>query len=179
MSVTNTKYRTGNREFRLDEGRPFYANQPRVLHPVSSVGAITTANEFTTANLKTGDLLPVLLPGGGVQLFIRNEENTRWLPLHGNSYGIGADHSGIDRRTELHWQAGVGGRPKLNASVADAEAPASPVPTTMMSYFRLLAGLTSFSSNRCRSHVSASGPLGTFPSSSMVFPLLPHVTTYM
>ena len=35
---------------------------------------------------------------------------------------------------------------------ATAEAPARPVPTTMISNLRLLAGLTSFNSNRCLSH---------------------------
>jgi len=44
--------------------------------------------------------------------------------------------------------------------VAAAEAPARPVPTTMMSYFRLFAGFTSFMSKRCLSHLPAIGPDG-------------------
>ena len=49
--------------------------------------------------------------------------------------------------------------------LAEAEAPARPVPTTMMSNLRLFAGLTSFISNLCRSHFSGSGPAGAFESS--------------
>ncbi len=44
---------------------------------------------------------------------------------------------------------------------AAAPAPASPVPTTMMSYFRLLFGATSFISRLQRSHFCSMGPLGT------------------
>ena len=41
--------------------------------------------------------------------------------------------------------------------VAAAEAPARPEPTTMTSYLRLFAGLTSFMSNLARSHISSMG----------------------
>src|SRR6266446_3293307 len=53
-----------------------------------------------------------------------------------------------------------------SASVAAADAPASPVPTTMTVNFRLFAGLTSFTLNLWLSHLSASGPSGTFASSA-------------
>src|SRR5687768_12307197 len=52
-----------------------------------------------------------------------------------------------------------------SASVAAAEAPASPEPTTRTLYRRLFAGLTSFISSRQRSHFVASGPSGTRGSS--------------
>ena len=52
--------------------------------------------------------------------------------------------------------------------MAAAEAPARPVPTTMTSNFRLLAGFTNFISNLCFSHLSASGPEGIFASSFML-----------
>src|SRR5713226_5749905 len=48
--------------------------------------------------------------------------------------------------------------------VAAADAPASPLPTTMTSNFRLFAGFTSFMSKRCLSHFCASGPAGTWES---------------
>src|SRR5215831_15904260 len=50
-------------------------------------------------------------------------------------------------------------------SDAAADAPARPVPTTIIVYFRLFAGLTSFISNLCRSHFSAIGPGGILASS--------------
>ncbi|TAE42189.1 MAG: hypothetical protein EAY66_00985, partial [Sphingobacteriales bacterium] len=37
-----------------------------------------------------------------------------------------------------------------------------PVPTTIISYLRLLAGFTSFKSNLCLLHFSAKGPAGIF-----------------
>jgi hypothetical protein len=46
--------------------------------------------------------------------------------------------------------------------LAAAEAPASPLPTTITVNFRLFAGFTSLRSNWWRSHFSASGPSGTF-----------------
>ena len=46
--------------------------------------------------------------------------------------------------------------------------PASPVPTTMMVYLRLLAGFTSFRLKRCRSHRVSIGPSGILKSSSML-----------
>src|SRR5215475_73926 len=46
--------------------------------------------------------------------------------------------------------------------VAAAEAPASPVPTTIMSNLRLLAGLTSFISCRYFVHFIPTGPDGIF-----------------
>src|SRR5512144_3194168 len=52
-------------------------------------------------------------------------------------------------------------------------APASPEPTMMTEYLRLLAGLTSFISKRCRSHFFSMGPEGMFARSSMVPPALP------
>ena len=49
----------------------------------------------------------------------------------------------------------------MRKEMAEAEAPARPVPTTMTSNFLLLAGLTSLSSNRCLSHFVSSEPPGT------------------
>src|SRR6185503_10980987 len=46
-----------------------------------------------------------------------------------------------------------------------ADPPASPEPTTMMVYFRLLAGLISLISCLCLLHLSATGPAGIRPSS--------------
>src|SRR5207249_4621928 len=46
--------------------------------------------------------------------------------------------------------------------------PASPLPTTMMSNFRLLLGLTSLDSTRCFSHFFSSGPEGVFESIAIV-----------
>src|SRR5690349_12902340 len=51
---------------------------------------------------------------------------------------------------------------------AAAEAPASPLPTTMTSNFRLFAGLTSFKSNLCLSHFCATGPEGTFEFKALI-----------
>ena len=55
----------------------------------------------------------------------------------------------------------------LPASDAAAEAPASPVPTTMMSNRRLLAGLTSFKAKRWLSHFCSIGPEGMLAWSSI------------
>ena len=44
--------------------------------------------------------------------------------------------------------------------MAAADAPASPLPTTMISYLRLLAGFTSFISNLALSQAFSMGPLG-------------------
>src|SRR5260370_42686784 len=49
-------------------------------------------------------------------------------------------------------------------SEAGADGPARPLPTTSTSNFRLLAGLTSFRSNLCLSHLAASGPEGILAS---------------
>ena len=49
-----------------------------------------------------------------------------------------------------------------SASVAEAEAPARPVPTTMISIFLLLEGLTKFMLPLCLSHLVESGPSGIF-----------------
>src|SRR3954468_14309956 len=51
-----------------------------------------------------------------------------------------------------------------SASVAAAEAPARPVPTTMTLNLRLLLGLTNFMSDLYRSHFSAIGPSGILES---------------
>ena len=51
---------------------------------------------------------------------------------------------------------------------AAAEAPAKPVPMTMMSSLRLLAGLTSFCSALYFVHFSAKGPVGIFEFNSMI-----------
>ena len=48
-----------------------------------------------------------------------------------------------------------------SAREAAAEAPASPLPTTKISNFRLLFGLTSLDSLRCFRHFDSSGPDGT------------------
>src|SRR5262245_962049 len=50
-------------------------------------------------------------------------------------------------------------------SVAAADAPASPVPTTTMSKRRLFAGFTSLIENLWLSHLSGSGPAGACDSS--------------
>ena len=50
---------------------------------------------------------------------------------------------------------------------AEAEAPASPEPTTITWCFRLLAGFTSFISKRCLSHSASRGPSGILAFSSM------------
>src|SRR5947207_511476 len=50
-------------------------------------------------------------------------------------------------------------------SVAAADPPASPDPTTMISYFRLFAGFTSFISKRHLSQAFSIGPLGILASS--------------
>ena len=48
--------------------------------------------------------------------------------------------------------------------LAAADPPASPLPTTIRSNFRLLLGLTSLDSIRCFSHFFSSGPDGIFES---------------
>src|SRR6476660_10468022 len=53
--------------------------------------------------------------------------------------------------------------------VAAAAPPARPLPTTMTVYFRLVAGFTSFISNRCLSHFPSMGPSGIFAFSSIPF----------
>src|SRR5471030_830150 len=62
-----------------------------------------------------------------------------------------------------------------SASEAAADAPAKPVPTTITSYLRLLAGLTSFKLNLCLLHFSANGPAGIFASKLIVFLLEPRI----
>src|SRR3954471_21138492 len=52
-----------------------------------------------------------------------------------------------------------------SASDEAQDEPARPAPTTITSYFRLLAGLTSLMSALCFRHLSASGPDGTLESS--------------
>ena len=54
---------------------------------------------------------------------------------------------------------------------AAAEAPASPVPTTMTVYFRLLAGLTTLMSNLWRSQAVSMGPEGALLFSVVVIAL--------
>src|SRR5580658_3143049 len=56
-----------------------------------------------------------------------------------------------------------------SARDAAADAPASPVPTTMISYLRLLDGLTSLIAVLCLSHFWGSGPGGILASSCMLF----------
>src|SRR4051812_24803254 len=53
----------------------------------------------------------------------------------------------------------------MSARDEAAEEPARPAPTTITSYFRLLAGLTSLMSTLCLRHLSASGPAGILESS--------------
>src|SRR5436190_19488398 len=53
----------------------------------------------------------------------------------------------------------------MSASDEAAEEPARPAPTTMISYFRLFAGLTSLMFALWLRHLSASGPAGTLESS--------------
>src|ERR1017187_6460695 len=57
-------------------------------------------------------------------------------------------------------------------SVAAADPPASPDPTMMMLYFRLLAGFTSLRLNLCLSQRVSMGPAGILASSSICAPLL-------
>src|SRR5690349_4169224 len=52
-------------------------------------------------------------------------------------------------------------------SVAAADPPARPEPTTRIVYFRLFAGLTSLRLKRWRSHRVSIGPVGDFEFSSM------------
>src|SRR5688572_8823878 len=52
--------------------------------------------------------------------------------------------------------------------VADADAPASPAPTTITLCRRLLAGFTSFIAKRCWSHFCSMGPSGIFDLSSIM-----------
>src|SRR5580704_14247446 len=56
--------------------------------------------------------------------------------------------------------------------VAAAEAPARPLPTTIISNFGRLFGATNFDSPRCLSHFFSSGPDGTFESSVVAIALL-------
>src|SRR5271155_511473 len=56
-----------------------------------------------------------------------------------------------------------------SARDAAADAPASPVPTIMISYLRLLDGLTSLIAVLCLSHFRGSGPGGILASSFMSF----------
>ena len=60
------------------------------------------------------------------------------------------------------------------AGASAAAAPARPVPTTITSNFRLLAGLTSFMENLWFVHLSARGPVGTFESSDPIMGRPPH-----
>src|ERR1041385_1491453 len=55
-----------------------------------------------------------------------------------------------------------------SASVAAAEEPARPAPTTMILYFRLFAGLMSLVENLCFSHFCASGPDGMLELSAAI-----------
>src|ERR1039457_6558681 len=57
-------------------------------------------------------------------------------------------------------------------SVAAADPPASPDPTMMILYFRLLAGFTSLRLNLCLSQRVSMGPAGILASSSICAPLL-------
>ena len=76
---------------------------------------------------------------------------------------------GSSPATSIASTAAAAGGPAASSSpiVAAADAPASPVPTMMTSYFRLFAGFTSFMSKRCLSHFCAIGPEGTRLFSSM------------
>ena len=56
--------------------------------------------------------------------------------------------------------------------VAAAEAPASPVPTIITLYFRLLAGFTNFISNLCLSHFFSMGPSGIFEFKAIEPPII-------
>ena len=58
---------------------------------------------------------------------------------------------------------------KAAAKEAAAEAPANPVPTTMILYFLLFAGLTRFRLNLCFVHFSASGPPGVLEFIAILF----------
>src|SRR5215204_5427436 len=67
-------------------------------------------------------------------------------------------------RRGLSWMQKLSTLYPSSPSEDAADAPASPVPTTMMVNLRRLAGLTSFDSNRCRSHFSARAPPGILES---------------
>src|SRR5690606_3946260 len=56
-----------------------------------------------------------------------------------------------------------------SAKEAAAEAPANPVPTTIIVNLRLLAGFTNFMLNLCFDHFSANGPAGTLESNRSLF----------
>src|ERR671920_1920363 len=68
-------------------------------------------------------------------------------------------------RRGLSWMQKLSTLYPSSPSADAADAPASPVPTTMTVYLRRFAGLTSFDSKRWRSHFSASGPPGVLESS--------------
>src|SRR3954470_21730951 len=70
-------------------------------------------------------------------------------------------------RRGLSWKQKHFTRYPSSAMEAAAEAPASPDPTTITLYLRLLAGFTSLSSNRCRSHRDSMGPDGLFDFNSI------------
>src|SRR5258708_20556962 len=66
------------------------------------------------------------------------------------------------------WKVMTFTRYPSSPSVAAADAPARPVPTTMISNRRLFAGFTSLMSNRWLSHFCSIGPSGIFESSFMI-----------
>src|ERR1017187_6982526 len=65
-----------------------------------------------------------------------------------------------------------------SARLAAALPPARPEPTTIMVYFRLLAGFTSLRLKRWRSHRVSIGPVGHFELSSMLA-FLSYLTYYL
>src|SRR3989338_1846357 len=76
----------------------------------------------------------------------------------------------LGARRGLSWKQKKRTLSPSSASDAAADAPASPVPTTITSNLRLLVGLINFDSNRCLSHFSARGPEGIFAFSSTLSP---------
>ena len=60
------------------------------------------------------------------------------------------------------------GGAERSASVAAAEPPARPEPTTMIVCFRLLAGFTSLRLKRCRSQRVSIGPPGALESRAIL-----------
>lgn len=81
MAVTNTKFKVTDRDLRISGSTTVHsddATQPRILQPVAASTDVTTANGFTTTNLKPGDMLMVV-DDTGYKLWIRNGPNTGWV----------------------------------------------------------------------------------------------------
>ena len=125
----------------------------------------TDVNAFCA---RVADKLPVKIEKGkftiGSRVYDQPGQSVRFLcpnPLNPQRYLI--VYAWNDFKT-----AAAGGfhGAVLDSRDAAADAPARPDPTTITSYFRLLAGLTSFISKRWLSHFCWIGPSGILASSS-------------